>query len=107
EIDHIAPLKVHDNGAIALSFAPGPVVNPDESGRRRTSVLELLDATEQRVRTGRHRQVRGEPRAGLTAESIGDRLVGLAKPDGRARMRLRKPRQAFREDAARTVRLGA
>ena len=32
EIDDIIRLKVDDDGAVALSFAPGPVVDADESG---------------------------------------------------------------------------
>ena len=54
EIDDVAPLQVHDDGAVALPFAPRPVVDADVSRMRHRAVFELLDATEQRIRAGCH-----------------------------------------------------
>ena len=44
EINHVAALKIHDDGAVSLAFEPGPIIDPDEAGRWRGVVLEPLDA---------------------------------------------------------------
>ena len=47
EVDDLAGLEVDDDGAVALSLAPGPVVDADEPRAPEGRSPRLLDATEQ------------------------------------------------------------
>ena len=91
EIDDIAPLQIDDDGAVAMSFAPRPIVDADESGRRFRLIFELLDAPQQRVRAGCDGQAYGEPRAWLAAEGATNRLVSRPKEGGCTSIRRGKP----------------
>ena len=101
EIDHVAPLKIHDDGAVPLAFEPGPVVDPNEAGRRRGVVLEPLDASEQRVWAGGHGEENGQAGAGFASESKPNRSVGLAEAVGCTSIRPSEPLKSLGKEAAR------
>ena len=95
------------DGAVALPLAPGPIIDPDEAGRRRRVALESLDVAKERIRADRHGQSGSESGADLAAEGTADRFVGPAESGRGASMWLGEAREALGEGAARAVRLGA
>ena len=107
EVDDIAPLQVYDDGAVASSFAPRPVVDANEPRRWCRTTAVLLDAPQKRICTGRHGQPKTESRAGLATQGIADRSVSLAEPGGCTSARLSEPWQAFGEDTAWALTLEA
>jgi hypothetical protein len=98
EVDDVAPLQVHDDGAVALPLAPRPVVDPHDARRRPRYVLELLDPAEQRVRAGGHGDEHGETGAGLAAQRIADGLVGPPEAVGRPGVLRSETGEALGED---------
>ena len=102
EIDDVAPLQVHDDRAVALPFAPRPVVDTDEARRRRCIVLERFDTSEQRIRAGCHGETIGKTSPSFSSESKADGLVGLAKAVCGACIGGGKTGKALGEDAPRT-----
>ena len=77
-------LEVDDNGAVALSFAPGPVVDTDEAqGFRRWSV-DVFDAPQQGVRAGGHGRLGCQPRSRFTTQGRANGAMGLSQAPGRS-----------------------
>jgi hypothetical protein len=104
EIDDVVGLEVDDDGAVALPFAPGPVVDADEfRGTTRLSAC-LLDATQQRIRAGRHGGLLRQSRSGFTAQGRADGEVSLGETLGRASMFGGEAIERLGEDAARASR---
>ncbi|MDR3632495.1 MAG: hypothetical protein P4L84_01590 [Isosphaeraceae bacterium] len=106
EIDDVASLKVHDDRAVPLAFELGPVVDPNESGRRRGFVLKPIDPAQQRVWEGGHGEQTGEAGAGFTSQSQPNCTVGLLESVGRSYERTAEqtPQRARRRCG---VRIGA
>ncbi len=77
---------------------------PTMRGEGAEAVLKLLDASDEGVGTGGHRQADVESGPGLATEGPTDRLVGLAKPGCGVRVRLGETREALGEGASRTLR---
>jgi hypothetical protein len=67
-IDDFAPLEVADDGTVARSAFPRPVVNADRARRRIRLRCPSPDQSEQRVLAYRHQQPPGEALAGPAAE---------------------------------------
>ena len=107
EINHLAPLQVHDDGAVALSFAPSPVVDPHETRRWPGIALEFLDSSEQRIGAGCHEHLNGESSPGLAAQSMANRFMGLAKAVSGASVGMSEPQELLGEDASGTLRMRA
>jgi hypothetical protein len=62
--------------AVAPPFLPGPVVDADEPRAWRGSSARLLDASREGIRTGWHRGLVRQPRAGLTVQGRPGRSRG-------------------------------
>jgi len=107
EINDIAPLQIHDNRSVPLPSDPGPVIDPNKTGRRRRFLVEPPDASEQRVWAGGHGEDTGEAGVGFTAESQPNRTADSAEAVSRMGIRLHKPREALGKDAARALGLWA
>jgi hypothetical protein len=101
EIDHVAPLKIHDNSAVPLAFEPGPVIDPNEAGRWRGVILEPLDASEQRVWAGGHGEQNGQAGAGFATKSESNRSVGLVETVSGTSIRPNKSLKSLGKEAAR------
>src|ERR1700733_8821563 len=103
KVDDITPLQVHNDRAVALTLAPRPVVDTNESGWRRRPAFELLHAPEKRVRTCRDGQANGQTGAGLAAKGSPDCFMGLAESIGGTAIRTSKSQQALGKDPSWTL----
>ena len=104
EIDDVVGLEVDDDGAVALSFAPGPVVDADEFRGTGGSSAGLLDATQQRIGAGRHGGLPRQSGSGFTTQGRADGEVSLGETHGRASMFGGEAIERLGEDAARASR---
>ena len=104
EIDDVVGLEVDDNGAVALPFAPGPVVDTDEFRGTGGLSAGLLDATQQRIGAGRQGGLARQPRSGFTTQGRADGEVSLGETSGRAGMFGGEAIERLGEDAARASR---
>lgn len=70
EIDHRIALQVDQDGPVAATPAPCPVIDGKDArgGRRLVVVASLACHPQQRVRTDRHGQPLGQALAGLAAQ---------------------------------------
>lgn len=82
------------------------VVNADEPWGFRGSNPRLLDASRQRIRTGRHGEFPGQPRPGFTTRGRTDGVVGPVQSLGRSGMSGREAVEPLDEDATRALRPG-
>jgi len=101
-----AGLRASVDGAVALPFAPGPVVDADKSRGYRRSSPRPLDASQQRIGAGRHGGLCRQPRPGFTTQGRADGEVSSGAACGRTGMLLRESIERLDEDAARASRSG-
>jgi hypothetical protein len=60
QVDDTAALEVTNDGAVAVTTPPGPVIHPDDAGRRCDLAAARADQPQQGVTADRHRQPSGQ-----------------------------------------------
>src|SRR5512135_2271227 len=103
EVDDVTAFQVHDDGAVTLSLAPRPVIDPHDPRRPCRLVLEPLDPPPQCIGAGGDRRACGEAGAGFTAQRGADVRLGLPEPVSGPCPRCGEPREALGEDASWAV----
>jgi hypothetical protein len=107
EVDHVARLEVNNDGAVALSFTPGPVVNPHDSRCVWRSCLCSFDATQQRIGTGWYNESLGQSATGLTPEGRAYGEVSPGQSRRRSGISCREVMKRLDEDSTRAPVVGA
>lgn len=102
QVDDTAALEVTNDGAVAVTTPPCPVIHPDDAGRRCDLAAARADQPQQGITADWHRQPCSQARARLAAECEANLLLDLAQPQGAPRFRLRNG-QALGEDAAPAI----
>jgi hypothetical protein len=85
QIHHLVTLQIHDDGAVAMAFAPRPVINADGPNHSRFLGFGPADQPEQGVAVGRHGEALRQACAGLTAQSQPKVALDLAQAPGATR----------------------
>jgi len=106
-VDGTVALQIDDDRAVALTTPPGPVVDADDAWRRHRRQGSRPDQAQQRVAAHRHGQASRQAGTSFAAGAEGDAPLGLREPDCPPHLRQGDGRQAFGEDAARTLESGA
>ncbi len=101
-VDDTVALEVANDGAVAVTTPPCPVIPRDDAGRRCDLAAARADQPPQGITADRHRQPSGQARARLAAEGAANLLLDLAPPQSAPRFGLRKG-QALGEDAAPAI----
>jgi hypothetical protein len=99
----IGALQIHDQGAVALATAPGPVIDTDDARRRCRFNRDSPDQAQQGVAADRHGEQARQAGAQLTPCAQCQRTLKLGKPDGAPLPKRRRRGQAFGEDPARAA----
>ena len=109
EVDDAVPLKVAEDGAVALPTPPRPVVDTEHAHLRRGDRCGAGRSHEaqERVAADRHGQLLGQARSGLAAQRQADARLRLAQARGPARLGPRHPGQGLGEDHSRARGVGA
>src|SRR3954454_8022085 len=107
EVDDVTAFQVHDDGAVTLSLAPRPVIDPHDPRRPGRLVLEPLDPSQQCIGACGYRHACGEAGTGFSAQRGADVRLRLPEPVGGPCPRSGKPREALGEDASWAVGLWA
>ena len=107
QVDDAPALQVDQDGAVALAFAPRPVVHAQHAHRGTGYGVAGAHAREQRRAADRHAHRGGVARAGIAAQRQADGPVHRAQPIGLARPGLGDAGQRFGEGPARARGRGA
>lgn len=98
QIDGPASLQVDDDGAVGSAAAHRPVVDADHTRRLEHGRGRAANELKELVAAGRHAELGGEPRAGLSSKSEADGPEGVGQARGEARVGGREVRQPLAED---------
>ncbi len=103
EFENATAFQIADDRAIALSLAPGPVINADYTRGFRWLEFGGADHAQQRVAADRHGELAREPETGLAADGKAYRQLALAETHRTPRLRPDKIRQSLGEDPLRAL----
>lgn len=107
QVDCTATLEVADDGSIAVTAPPSPVVHPNHARRRRCRPGTRTDQPQQRVATDRHGEAGCQTRSRLAAQGKADVALDAAQAHGPARSGRRDVKQTLGKDPARAAKGGA
>lgn len=99
QVDDAPPFQIAQDGAVAVAFAPGPVVHAKYGHRRIRLGAAGAHTVQQRGATDRHSHGGGVAGAGVAAERQADGPVHRAQAVRLARPRARDAGQRFGEGA--------
>ena len=103
EIHPPTAFEVDQHSAIALTFAKGPIIDADHTGRRATWLRRAAHQPQEGVGTGGHGQSCGLSGPGLTAQGQSKLPLRLGQLRGSSGARGRESGQAFGEGPPCTV----
>jgi hypothetical protein len=103
QVDHAAALEVHQDRAILLAFALGPVVHPEHARHDGARRCALLQPAQERIAAGAHSQSGGQPRPRGSTQFVGHGFQRLGEAVRAPGVRLKHPGQPLGEDAAGAV----
>jgi hypothetical protein len=75
QVDDPVTLQVAQDRAVALAFAPGPVINTQDTGRRHGLQRRFTDAAQQGRAADRHAGAGRQTRSRIAAQRQGDGVV--------------------------------
>jgi hypothetical protein len=101
QVDAAPALEITEDRAVALAFAPGPVIDAEDTRRERRIEIGLADAAQQGRRADRHADPGGHVRSWIAAQRQGDGVMRGAQAIGMAGPATGDPRQGLAERAAR------
>jgi hypothetical protein len=101
QVDAAPALEITEDRAVALAFAPGPVIDAEDTRRERRIEIGLADTAQQGRRADRHADPGGHVRSWIAAQRQGDGVVSGAQAIGMAGSATGDPRQGLAERAAR------
>ena len=101
QVDAAPALEITEDRAVALAFAPGPVIDAEDTRRERRIEIGLADAAQQGRRADRHADPGGHVRSWIAAQRQGDGVMRGAQAIGMAGSATGDPRQGLAERAAR------
>jgi len=105
-IDAVA-LEITDDRPVALSLAPGPVIDADHARGLWRLEVGRSDHPQQGIAADRHGQLARQTRARLAAGRKADRQLAFAEAGGASGLRSHRFRQSLGEDPLRALRIHA
>src|SRR5687768_14979531 len=101
QVDPAPALEITEDRAVALAFAPGPVIDAEHPRRERRLEIGLADAAQQGRRADRHADPGGQTRSRIAAQRPSDGAMRGAQAVGMAGPATGDVRQGLAERAAR------
>ena len=104
-VNDAAPLEIADDGSIAMTPPPGPIINPHDSRwwRRWTVRRTSANQTQYRLATHRHGKSPCQACTGCTTGGEADMTLHFRQPVATSGMLLRSLRKALSKDLPRTA----
>jgi hypothetical protein len=108
EIDDLPPLEIAHDGAVPLSAAPRPIIDPENARRlARLAAPSAADEAQQRGRAHRQAQALGQAGPGLPAEREAKVALNITEAIRAPAVRASNPGKALGEDPTRASCRGA
>jgi len=99
QVHHRAALEIHQDGPVAMAFAPRPLVHAQHPGHRAFDVWDSNREPQESVGGNRHGQAVSQPPAGFAAQGQGDVALNVGEALGAAGGWPDDTRQALGEGA--------